>query len=497
MTTLIPKFDLMNGSTTPTGAVNRAINLKLAESISILDFGGVGDGATDNATALQNAHNALPTNGGIIYFPASANSYLINTAVTFTKPVTLIGNGWYSSQISTSTNTLNLISSNTRLNVQGFSFVATGSAIGTCNFLCYTTPSTTANHSTVENNYFNNANISIYNLSTTAINIVNNQFYSLGQSIYLANLVNSDQGDSFISNNTIAGGSSATGIFVSSSSGLYITNNKFLNENIHIALEPSNKSIGDFLINNNSFEGHTNSAITAFATSGGNIVKTLITGNQFSSTNPPAQHIYLGLNVQETIITGNYFSTNSSQGVGINIDTGSRHTSIVGNQFYQILQCILAASNTDLGLTLNGNRFNTDSTSGQPTVYFSGDNGSASTPMGMDKQITACRYITNSTPSTYTDVFKIQANGTVEVNAYGVVQGVSSSSSIYTKVICSASYPTNIISPVSSGGQFDLQLVSSGGYLVVSVRQHTGVGTGINVWVQVTVNGDVNYFGLP
>ncbi len=69
MTTLTPQFDLKNGGTTPTGAINRPINQKLQEIVSANDFGfSASATAADNATALQNAINSFSsTEGGKVY----------------------------------------------------------------------------------------------------------------------------------------------------------------------------------------------------------------------------------------------------------------------------------------------------------------------------------------------------------------------------------------------------------------------------------------------
>ena len=55
MTTLIPKYD--QGA---TGAVNRPINLKLAEQVSVLDFGADPTGVADSTTAFTNAQKIYP-----------------------------------------------------------------------------------------------------------------------------------------------------------------------------------------------------------------------------------------------------------------------------------------------------------------------------------------------------------------------------------------------------------------------------------------------------
>jgi hypothetical protein len=86
MTTLIPKYDIKNGGLTPTGAINRAINEKLSDFISVKDFGAVGDGTTDDTTAIQNAIDyasnlygnipAAKQQVATVYFPSG--NYLVS-----------------------------------------------------------------------------------------------------------------------------------------------------------------------------------------------------------------------------------------------------------------------------------------------------------------------------------------------------------------------------------------------------------------------------------
>jgi hypothetical protein len=49
-----------------SGAVATNVQAKLRETVSVKDFGAVGDGVTDDTAAFQNAYNACPANGTIL-----------------------------------------------------------------------------------------------------------------------------------------------------------------------------------------------------------------------------------------------------------------------------------------------------------------------------------------------------------------------------------------------------------------------------------------------
>lgn len=78
MTTLIPKYEL------PTTGINRPYNIKIGETISVKDFGAVGDGVADDTTALQDARDYLAdlatagTQLPTLLFPAGIYKYSVS-----------------------------------------------------------------------------------------------------------------------------------------------------------------------------------------------------------------------------------------------------------------------------------------------------------------------------------------------------------------------------------------------------------------------------------
>jgi hypothetical protein len=79
------------------GAVTQTLTEKLQETVSVKDFGAVGDGVTDDSVAIRDAIDCVSTNGGQVYFPAG--TYLVtadsgdtsNTAIYVPSFVRIVG----------------------------------------------------------------------------------------------------------------------------------------------------------------------------------------------------------------------------------------------------------------------------------------------------------------------------------------------------------------------------------------------------------------------
>ena len=76
-----------------TGATARTVDSKLKDTVSVKDFGAVGDGVADDTAAIQAALNSATGKGLTIYVPQG--TYKITTSLTWPQswPVRLIGDG--------------------------------------------------------------------------------------------------------------------------------------------------------------------------------------------------------------------------------------------------------------------------------------------------------------------------------------------------------------------------------------------------------------------
>ena len=86
-----PNPSAANVNYTPpwTGAVTQTVAAKLEQVVNVKDFGAVGDGVTDDKSAIQNALNSV-INGGTVYLPNGR--YYVASSITIPRFVTLIGN---------------------------------------------------------------------------------------------------------------------------------------------------------------------------------------------------------------------------------------------------------------------------------------------------------------------------------------------------------------------------------------------------------------------
>jgi hypothetical protein len=281
------------------GAVTTTVQAKLRETVSVKDFGAVGDGVTDDTAAMQAAHNT----GQIVYYPPGTYKF---TTLTNIVAGGIVGAGQTQSVLlSTNTTNADLIT------FVGDSVGGPNNALTFQDFMlqgqvAQPTPKTAGAGIKIaptpnENTYAYASNVTI-SYVPIGFDFVRASFFTLLgckllaytiSGVQVANGWNNDAGDSSIIGCAFScpfnGGALPAGIRQFSSGGLRVVGNKFLGGNFGYLMQYTDSdgagtNTSNLLISANSIENfHTNAiafekisvSLTAFS----NIA---ITGNQIS-----------------------------------------------------------------------------------------------------------------------------------------------------------------------------------------------------------------------
>jgi hypothetical protein len=76
-----------------TNSVPTTVEDKLAQTVSVKDFGATGDGVTDDTLAIQDAINYAQNNAGIVFMPTGLYKITSSLSIDGSKPLTLYGAG--------------------------------------------------------------------------------------------------------------------------------------------------------------------------------------------------------------------------------------------------------------------------------------------------------------------------------------------------------------------------------------------------------------------
>jgi hypothetical protein len=293
------------------GAVTLSAQNKMRESVSVKDFGAIGDGITDDTAAMQLAHNT----GMPVYYPEGTYKFTTITMVSGG----IIGNGQQTNLKSTNTGSSNLITytgnyaSLTNVPIFHDFYLEAPISKTTGAGICIAPSTGETSYGDFRNVSFLYCPIGIDFIAASLWKIIGCNFLAYAVAgVQVANTNAPDSGDSTIQgcvfNNPYSTGS---GIWQKSSGGLKIIGNKFLGgyRGYTMNLEGST---GALLIAGNSFENMVAQDISlAQGTATKVFVNVAITGNEFSVGGVAISTDATSF-LSEVVITGNNINMGAS-----------------------------------------------------------------------------------------------------------------------------------------------------------------------------------------
>jgi hypothetical protein len=309
---------------------------KLNGIVSVLEFGAVGDGVTDDTAAIQAAVNT----GKVVYFPAGI--YAFSSQITIQNGG-ICGASFYTTFLKpamTSGNAILLNGTNPCF-FSNFSMLGGSMTYGNGVYVNGGGGATDVAHHVFQNMEFFEFPTAI-NFNVASQWAINNcQFINCkSNGLIVANVVNEDSGDSYVSGcQFVSIYNTCNHISYKSSGGLRVANSKFNNGGSGIKLAfASTKDTGTLLINCNSFENQEYTSIS-FENNGSTktFERIAITGNNFLLTTPQTGQAAIActdasLFLRNLTISGNSFQLFNNTGTGVALNYVSGYN-ISGNTF--------------------------------------------------------------------------------------------------------------------------------------------------------------------
>jgi hypothetical protein len=338
------------------GAVPTNVQAKLRQTVSVKDFGAVGDGVTDDTAAIQAAINYLSPFGGTLYIPKGA--YIVsdanadNACLVVTAPIQFVGDGaFYTSiqpaaSVAGTVNTI-LVNPNSGFDQTLMSFrnlslgnLSNGTRAGDHGIYCLTL---NANQNlpkfTVENCAIQQGNgFAIYHLNDPVDNI-NGGMYAcyINNNALKGGIKFENSGDSLVvSNNVLSGtGTGVEASLITGASLLSILDNNITTSNSAIII---NSGMRVHILRNNIEHLTTGS-------NNNNVISILSTGGT-----------YVAGTIQQNLVSA-FGATDATKLISI---TEARGTLIQDNTFLAGVAGITAIniSNTCNDLRIGANTYN-------------------------------------------------------------------------------------------------------------------------------------------
>ena len=496
-----------------TSSVATNVGDKLAQTVSVKDFGAVGDGTTDDTAAIQAAIDSIPLSvGGVggpnspaaqggwnLYFPTGVY-YISNTLTVGSRRMSMHGTGMIGSnssmiKMNPAYPNVNMVDYSTgsldTLSIYGLEFWGAGAATGTGNALTLGRSSQTCFDSQIKNCWFTAIpNACIYMDYCADMTVAHCGIENAKYGIYINNIgISSGDINKFNDNTFYA--LTLAGVYVNAGTNLLINDNQF------DACGSANDTTGAIVLNhtganavrataiqNNMFRANYNDIVSNgnggsySANTGVNVVN--IVGN--TSMLAYRRFAYF-TDTNQASFTDNLVDTCNQSGLSIaaiDINGTSNGSYFSGNKTPNAVPAPLAAT---YGLTLGAATVNS----------VIGDNAFAGTAGSIN--IDAGATYTNTAPltGTWTPTIGGTATYTIQEGFYTKTGNqVFIKGKIVINVIGTGS--TNVI----SGLPFVAQSATNGSLGAGSVYFFSGLATSVTTLVPFVTNGasTIQFSGL-